>query len=146
MYGLYQKTGTLYQATDDVEDILDWTPLHHEVANSREILAWVLSSTRADVNARDIRGRTPLHYACQPLNHYSEIQSLLLSGAEIDIQDVEGRAPIYFAAMHGHTRLVQLLIEGGANVDVLDGLGHSPLAWAAYKGHLDVVSLLWLDC
>ncbi|EEU33425.1 uncharacterized protein NECHADRAFT_56710, partial [Fusarium vanettenii 77-13-4] len=103
-----------------------------------------LLTNRANINARDIRGQTPLHYTCRH-SDAQVMQSLLREGAAINIQDIDRIAPIHHAAIHGHRPAIQSLIKAGTDVNLVDALGNTPLFWATYKGHSDLVKDLRKD-
>lgn len=134
-------------------DILEWTPLHYAGFNPKSesrdytILSVVqnIIDSRADVNAQDVHGLTPLHLACRGLDDNRVIRELLRSGADANMRDMDERTPLHHAAEQGNKQAVQPLIEAGASVNLIDGLGHTPLHWAVYKGHPGLIDDLWSD-
>jgi len=76
----------------------------------------------ADVNERDLGGKTPLHYACE--KGHTEVAKLLISrGADVNavssdrIMSPDWRKPLHYAAMGGHKQTVELLISKGADIN-----------------------------
>ena len=117
------------------KDILDWTPLHYAAATPKGYSSClpVLLKFRADVKARDMRGRIPLHHACQH-DDARTIRSLLREGSDVNTADVDGQTPLHLATIHGNGDMIQSLVEAGASINATDGLGSTPLHHAAYRG------------
>ena len=71
---------------------------------------------RADVNAKDKVGVTPLTYAT--FKGAKEITELLITtGADVNAKDVDGRTPLHRAASYSHNEVAELLIAKGADVN-----------------------------
>jgi len=97
----------------------------------------------AELNAKDIYGRTPLFWAV--LSGNKSLLRLMLDcpGIEVDCRDKELQTPLHLAAAWGYTGLVSILIgQRQGEVDLKDNLGQTPLAWAAKKGNAAVVEVL----
>jgi len=85
----------------------------------------------ADVNAKDIVGKTPLHWAAG--NEGRQVAELLIAnGADVNAQSEMG-TPLHFAAAFGHKEIAELLIAKGAGVNAKSDDGdwaETPLDWA----------------
>ena len=58
----------------------------------------LLISKGADVNAKNRRSSTPLHWA---IHDQAKVRLLLSKGAEVNARQAQGRTPIFLAAMLG---------------------------------------------
>ena len=73
----------------------------------------------ADPNARDNKGRTPLHYAC--VNGNEQAVKVLLCDhytVNVDALDISNCTPLYYAAREGHELIVEQLIRKECNVNL----------------------------
>jgi len=83
----------------------------------------------ANVNIRDKRGNSPIHYATQ-INSKKVIDIFLRSGANINASNASGRSPLFFAfptpneaLQQNHKSLINYLVEHGANPILRDSTG-----------------------
>ncbi|XP_069847856.1 ankyrin repeat domain-containing protein 62-like isoform X2 [Dipodomys merriami] len=89
-----------------------------------------------DVNARDKKNRTALHYACA-YGHLA-IVALLIEKCEIDICDSDnstalikdGLTPLLLALKENKQQMAEFLIENKANIHAVDELNRSALMYA----------------
>ena len=116
----------------DPNDKSKQLPLNNTVSRSDiygdEILPVIerLLKNGADVNAKGLWGKTPLHQA--KMANYKIIKLLLEKGADPNIQDKKGQTPLNLFAGHiGEVRTIQLLIDHGANASIKDANGDTPL-------------------
>lgn len=124
--------------------------------------AKLLLTYAPDVNARNLKGQTPLHQAVLyggeqlvelllfngadanaadnkgtvPLHKakYAIAKLLLSYGADPNIQDEEGNTPLHLNARRSNLEAVKLLILAGADPTILDNRGRTPLDHAISKG------------
>jgi ankyrin repeat protein/mono/diheme cytochrome c family protein len=112
--------------------------MHAAYAGTIEIMTALLDAG-ADVNARNARKATALHWAAADP---SKLKLLLARGAEINAKTVEGRTVLYLAALEPDgTAIVRLLVEVGAEVDARTITGTTPL-FAAAGASLESLRLL----
>ncbi|KAI9770937.1 MAG: hypothetical protein M1840_002641 [Geoglossum simile] len=101
------------------------------------VMQLLLSHEGANVNLRDLSGRTPLSRAAE--NGHERVVQMLLSCEGIDINGT----PLSWAAENGHERVVQTLLScEGIDINLGDLNGSTPLSRAAENGHESVVQLL----
>ena len=113
-------------------------------ADSRKLaLLPVLVDKGAKVNARSVRGETPLHSAAEA-GLGSMVQVLLSQEANLRARDNRDCYAIHTAAGAGNLSAFQALLEHGEYPDVLtDGDNKmAPLHIAAANGHKEIVQCL----
>ena len=93
----------------------------------------------ADVDARDVNQRTPLHYACDK-GHMEVAMALVDRGADVDARDVNQRTPLHLACRNGHMEVAMSLVKKGANVFVVNSNGNKPRCTPAM---IDLFNRLW---
>lgn len=105
-------------------------------------LAQLLIINGADVNAKNRIGSTPLHWAIS--RELFDIAKLLIEyGADIDAQDNNGNTPLHFSVLKDD-RLTLLLIRSGANVNITNKMGTTPLLTALSHGNIKTSTYLTL--
>jgi len=107
--------------------------------NSDEVQAAIADG--ADVNARDLRGDSPLIYAAA-FGNATAAGALLKAGAEVNRPGARGSTALISAAGAGQIELVAMLLEAGANPFALDDQGQSARTIADLWGQPKVVRLL----
>src|SRR5208337_2904389 len=79
----------------------------------------VLLAHKADVNARDNRGLTPLHLAADS-GHKDVVEVLLANGAEVNPKADDGETPLNFAAGQNQKDVVDVLLAHKADYTIYD--------------------------
>jgi ankyrin repeat protein len=154
-------------ADPNVEDGFGGTPLFHAAEGNHEKCADLLLAHGArhdvfsaaatgdlaalfhvihvaDLDARTVRGRTPLHVAAAA-GHAPAVNALLEAGAGTEARDGAGRTPLLLAVANGHTDSAAALLSKRADPDAADEDGMTALHAAAQDGDADMARLL-LDC
>ncbi|KAL8365070.1 hypothetical protein RB595_004064 [Gaeumannomyces hyphopodioides] len=120
-------------------DTFNFTVLHQRAASS-----WNpgdIFDKGADVNAQDLLGWMPLHYAIAKGSAWAAAE-LLKRRADVNARDLLEWTPLHYACQRSETSVVQNLLREGAELDVRGRDGVAPLHCAAMNGHLDVVRQL----
>jgi len=93
------------------------------------------------LEAKDPRGRTPLHLAV--LENEAEVVAWLAErGVALDAQDQFELAPLHYAAKAGRMALAEILLEAGADPNARSRRGQAPLHFACGRGQLPLVERL----
>lgn len=95
----------------------------------------------ADVNAKDLWQRTPLHWAVA-YGRDDLARLLIAGGADVNVREEWNQTPLHFAAEHGRADIVRLLIENGADIDAKTKGQITPLDMAAEYRHAVIVEML----
>ncbi|KAL1490726.1 hypothetical protein ABEB36_013374 [Hypothenemus hampei] len=91
------------------------TPLHRAATNGWLATTELLIKAKANINAKNYEGRTPLHEAVR----YPDVAHLLIKhGADIDAESNRG-TPLVFAIDHGSLETVCMLLYYNADVNLL---------------------------
>lgn len=115
------------------------TLLHVAAAAGKNEIAELLLDSRADVNAKNDKGKTPMLEAVS--NGHAEMVALLLSrGANLNVTDVDGETALYAAATKGNRGIALLLLDKGADPNVRTNAGNTPLY--AAQPFTEIASLL----
>jgi ankyrin repeat protein len=95
----------------------------------------------ADVNAREVDGTTPLHWAAREDN-VEEVRRLLRAGARPDVANRYGVTPLALAAANGNAAILDLLIAAGADPNAASVQSEPVLMSATRSGNIEAVRCL----
>jgi ankyrin repeat protein len=127
------------QVPPSAAEIAAYQGLHAAAAKGDVAEVRRLAAARADLNARDRRGRTPLHVAVFARQR-AAIQALADAGADINLLEHDRYDGITIAAVADDVETLRLLLKNGANPRLVtsryDG---TALIAAAHLGHDGVV-------
>ena len=111
-----------------------------EIGDTKKIKE-LLKNDPESVNAKNISGITPLHFAA--LYGNKDAAELLISnGADIQSEITDGTTALHLAAGHGYVDIAGLLIANGADIHALTSTGDTPLHNAAFGGDKESTELL----
>lgn len=121
-----------------IEEGNPFTPLHCALINGHGGSAEILLNSSFGpslVNARDAKGRTPLH-AASVAEDLSGLLLILRMGADINAVDHSGRSALMVAADKGKSGAVALLLHrANADLSILDVNRNTALHLACSKAH-----------
>jgi len=135
-YGLSEKPIEAI-LTDDV----GWTLLHHAAFECDRQRVSELIKIGADINAKDLQGRTPLSYALTKKN-LGFMEFLIRSGANVNISDNNNVTALIWAVPNHNLALVELLLNAGAEVNCQDSDGWTPLHYAVMGKKKKIIQVL----
>jgi ankyrin repeat protein len=121
--------------------LLAAAPLVDAVKSGDRATAMTLISQRADVNAPEVDGTTPLHWAV----HHGDLeltQRLIRAGAKVNVKNEFGSTPMAEAAILGRADLLETLLKAGADVESPNADGQTALMVVARSGRVDAARLL----
>ncbi len=116
------------------------TPMHY--VKSIEMLN-LLYNNKANLQASNNCGTTPLLYACENKNYelYEIVDFFLKHNVLPNQADDFGNTPLHLAAFNGYNNIIELLIQYGAEPK-WNQSGYLPIHYAASGGNVQTVELL----
>ena len=80
------------------------------VMQNKEVIEELTKKPELNVNARGLKGKTPLHIVAATNNH--EIAQLLLHhGADVHLKDTSGSTPLHIACYNGSFNIVEMIFK-----------------------------------
>ena len=116
-------------------------PLVEAVKNGDATAIRKLIKERANVNAAEVDGTTPLHWAARA-NDVATAELLLGAGATAKASNRYSVTPLSLACMNGNAAMIGLLLKAGAAANMALPGGETPLMTTARTGSLEGVKLL----
>jgi ankyrin repeat protein len=103
--------------------------------------AMALVKDKADVNATESDGTTPLHYAVYH-NDVALVEALLKAGAKPSVANKYGSTPLLEAAVWGNPTVIEKLLKAGAQVDQGNADGQTALMILSRTSNIEAAKLL----
>jgi ankyrin repeat protein len=139
--GTLEMMTALIDAGADVDAANDRraTALHWAITDPAKVRLLLLKG--ANVNAKTVDGRTPLHLAATLPSGTPVVEMLIEAGADLNARSIIGATPLH-TGVSASLETTRLLLAKGADVNARNGLGVTPLMTAALLGGASAVSLL----
>uniref|UniRef100_A0A1B6LVW8 F-box domain-containing protein n=1 Tax=Graphocephala atropunctata TaxID=36148 RepID=A0A1B6LVW8_9HEMI len=103
----------------------------------------ILLNRGAEVNIKDRRGRTPLHFAVlgrMGTSSHIFTEKLLSKGADVNIQNVKGRTPLHVVIKLAKFWMTETLLNSGARLETKDNDGKTPLDFDRFQSTFGNIS------
>lgn len=101
-------------ANANVYNIWRRTPLHFAALTVNPPAVLALLEAKADVNAQDADGCTPLHHAVKMKSEFITRVLAEQDGINLEAQDINGDTPLAVATRNNTTEVVNVLVSAGA--------------------------------
>ncbi|EAX90120.1 hypothetical protein TVAG_078320 [Trichomonas vaginalis G3] len=99
------------------------------------IFEWLLSTKFKDISASDLKGLSPIHYACES-GCPAALLKCLDSNIDPNISFSTGWSPLHIAAKNGQSSILRILTSHHKiNINKTDAHGWTALHWAASNMH-----------
>ena len=89
-------------------------------------ISTLLIEKGADINIKNMWGKTPLHQAIV-LNKKKIAIKLIVKGTDLNILDEDGKTPLHHATENNIKTISKMLISKGADLNIKDKMGKTPL-------------------
>ena len=133
------KVKTLLKANPDLVNSTNGynsrTPLFAAVIEDRKEVAEFLLASKADVNAPDKNGQTPLFL----VTHKDMAQLLLDHKADVNAKAHNNNTPLHTAALLDRLDIVKFLLDNKADVNAKNKLGWTPMHMALTNNNKEVI-------
>ncbi|MFH4973669.1 hypothetical protein AB6A40_000378 [Gnathostoma spinigerum] len=142
------QEGASINACDAQEaQALHYATIADDIPTERALsILHILLKHGANVNAKDLDGRTPVLWAASN-GSMEALTSLLQSGGDRYTQDRDQLGVLHCAASNGHDKVIQMIIESSDRsiIDAVDRNGDTPLFYAVTLGHYECARLLLMN-
>lgn len=115
-----------------------WTILHMASEKGNSELVELLLSKGANIEAKDLYGKTPLFYAFNK----DILRNFISKGVDVNVRDNNNNAVIFEIAGMLDKDTMKYCLSKGINPDIKDKEGNSLLQFMALYGEKDIVKLL----
>lgn len=95
-----------------------------------------------NLNKRDYKGRTLLHYAAIYNNNSAVIQELIDTNMNINTRDTHGYTPLHYAAQYNNVKVLEVFLDTEVDLEKKEEKEQTPLHLASRYNDLEVVERL----
>lgn len=89
--------------------------LLHLAAQGKQVKMFLRFQNTLQINARDEKNSTPLHWAAYIGSDTVVDYILAQQNSELNVMDSDGQTPLHLACMYGNSHIVKKLLIAGAN-------------------------------
>ena len=104
--------------------------MHIAAQQDQPLSLFYLNNQGIDINIRDVKNNTPLHWACYTRSEMA-IGYILSMKPDLNAKDIQGFTPLHIAVTSvpklGSTRSVKALLLKGADRDAKDNKNKKPI-------------------
>ena len=116
--------------------------IHANASRANLKVLKVLQKKRANIDAGDSEGKTPLMYALRSPGGEDYALQLIRKGANYTTVDLAGNTALHYAAFGGNLQGVQMTVTGGTDINTPNGEGITPLHAATVRADLDMLQAM----
>jgi hypothetical protein len=139
---LFLATQAHAQVPPSADEIARYTGLHEAAAKGDIMGIAVAGMAKANLEARDSKGRTPLHVAVFQ-KQYAVARALLTAGADANALENQKYDVVTIASVANDVDMLKLALMAGASAkNITSPYEGTALIAAAHLGHAEVVKIL----
>jgi ankyrin repeat protein len=122
---------------------LSFDTILHDVAGlgNIDILKYLITQTKVDINIKGNYNSTPLHIAIEQFR-IDNANYLIQRGADVNSKNSPGMTPLHVAVKNNYYPYLKNLIDNSADVEIKDKYGRTAVQYAAMHGYKKILKYL----